>query len=156
VDWLRGLITVEAMAIMSLFGFYIRKVLIFNRMKAKPDVMRPEIMHGLGVSLVLKFPKMNEPEPTEEEETHVAGLNRRELRRLRTAQSEMIHVFGNNYKEEDTEVRMMQAEMIAFLIRQIRRKNRKVVTLTHHLARFTDDVQGLLGRGIDYDPNDRI
>ena len=60
----------------SLFGFYIRKVLIFNRMKAKPDVMRPEIMHGLGVSLVLKFPKMNEPEPTEEEETHVAGLNR--------------------------------------------------------------------------------
>ena len=30
----------------------------------------------------------------------------------------------------------MQAEMIAFLIRQIRRKNRKVVTLTHHLARL--------------------
>jgi len=156
VDWLRGLITVEAMAIMSLFGFYIRKVMLFNRMKAKPDVMRPEIMHGLGTSLVLKFPEMNERETTEEEETHIAGINRRELRRIRVAQAEMMHVFGNNYKEEDTEVRMMQAELIAFLIRQIRRKNRKVVTLTHHLARFTEDVQGLVGQGIDYDPNDRI
>lgn len=156
VDWLRGLITVEAMAIMSLFGFYIRKVLLFNRMKAKPDVMRPEIMHGLGCSLVLKFPAYDERETTEEEETHVAGLNRREIRRMRICQSEMSHVFGNNYKEEDGEVRMMQAELIAFLIRQIRRKNRKVITLTHHLARFTEDVQGLVGQGIDYDPNDRI
>jgi len=156
VDWLRGLITVESMAIMSLFGFYIRKVMLFNKMKAKPDVMRPEIMHGLGISLVLKFPEMNERETTEEEETHIAGLNRRELRRIRVAQAEMMHVFGNNYKEEDKEVRMMQAELIAFLIRQIRRKNRKVVTLTHHLARFTEDVQGLVGQGIDYDPNDRI
>jgi len=156
VDWLRGLITVEAMAIMSLFGFYIRKVLLFNKMKAKPDVMRPEIMHGLGCSLVLKFPAYDERETTEEEETHVAGLNRREIRRMRICQSEMSHVFGNTYKEEDGEVRMMQAELIAFLIRQIRRKNRKVITLTHHLARFTEDVQGLVGQGIDYDPNDRI
>ena len=60
----------------SLFGFYIRKVLLFNKMKAKPDVMRPEIMHGLGCSLVLKFPAYDERETTEEEETHVAGLNR--------------------------------------------------------------------------------
>ena len=101
---------------------------------------------------------------------------------MRICQSEMSHVFGNTYKEEDGEVspniisilpnvtklllvphiflliqvRMMQAELIAFLIRQIRRKNRKVITLTHHLARFTEDVQGLVGQGIDYDPNDRI
>lgn len=156
VDWLRGLITVEAMAIMSLFGFYIRKVLLFNRMKAKPDVMRPEIMHGLGCSLVLKFPAYDERETTEEEETHVAGLNRREIRRMRLCASEMAYVFGTTYKEEDSEVRMMQAELIAFLIRQIRRKNRKVITLTHHLARFTEDVQGLVGQGIDYDTNDRI
>ena len=50
--------------------------MLFNKMKAKPDVMRPEIMHGLGISLVLKFPEMNERETTEEEETHIAGLNR--------------------------------------------------------------------------------
>jgi len=150
VDWLRGLITVEAMAIMCLFGFYIRKVQIFNRGKFKPDVMRPEIMHGLGVSLVLKFPGPDE-ESTEEEETHRAGLNmaRDELRRLEML-SEMTHVFGNDWKEEDTQVRMMQAELIAFLIRQVKRKNRKVVTLTHHLARFTDDVQGLVSQGIEY------
>jgi len=150
VDWLRGLITVEAMAILCLFGFYIRKIQIFNRGKFKPDVMRPEIMHGLGVSLVLKFPRPEE-ESTEEEETHRAGLNlaRDELRRLEML-SEMTHVFGNDWKEEDTQVRMMQAELIAFLIRQIKRKNRKVVTLTHHLARFTDDVQGLVAQGIEF------
>jgi len=150
VDWLRGLITVEAMAVLCLFSFYIRKVQTFNRGRFKPDVMRPEIMHGLGVSLVLKFPRPDE-ETTEEEETHRAGLNmaRDELRRLEML-SEMTHVFGNDWKEEDTQVRMMQAELIAFLIRQIKRKNRKVVTLTHHLARYTDDVVGMVAQGIEY------
>ena len=37
VDWLRGLITVECMTIMSLFSYYIIKMREFNRMQMPPD-----------------------------------------------------------------------------------------------------------------------
>jgi len=152
VNWLRFLLTAESVALMTLIGFYIKQVTEFNQTKAMPDVIRPEIMHGLGISLDLKFPKSEEEVLAEGEDKHVAGLNRREIQRIRIEQSERMHIFGNTSKEEDDEVRLMEAEVIAFLIRQIRRKNRKVLTMTHHLARFTQDVQGIM----DNDPNDRI
>ena len=63
----------------TIVGFYIKRVIEFNQTKAMPDVMRPDIMHGMGISLVLKFPKLNENEEeviAEGEENHVAGLNR--------------------------------------------------------------------------------
>ena len=37
VDWLRGLITVECMTIMSLFSYYIIKMRQFNRLRMPPD-----------------------------------------------------------------------------------------------------------------------
>ena len=37
VDWLRGLITVECMIIMSLFSYYIIKMREFNRSRKLPD-----------------------------------------------------------------------------------------------------------------------
>ena len=51
---------------MALFGFYIRKIRIFNGMRAKPDVMRPEILHNLRKNLTLKFPEtpQHQYEPT--------------------------------------------------------------------------------------------
>ena len=37
VDWLRGLITVECMTIMSLYSYYIIKMREFNRLQMPPD-----------------------------------------------------------------------------------------------------------------------
>jgi len=149
VDWLRGLVTVECMAIMALFGFYIRKIRIFNGMRAKPDVMRPEILHNLRKNLTLKFPEtpQHQYEPTFPGETKLQ-------RAIRQAEGEMSHLFGNSYKEEDSSLRQMQAELIDFLGRQVMRKNRKIVTLTCHLAEFTKDYPVLID--IEFQTQDRI
>ena len=140
VDWLRGFVTIEAMGIMFLHIYYIRKILTFNKEKFKPDVMRPEIMYGLGASMFLKFPRL-----PGESEMHRAGRNREEIRYLRMMHA-MMYLFGDSWKEEDDNVRVMQAEMISFLITQIRRKNRKIVNLYSLLAEFTPDVEGDLER----------
>ena len=62
-------------------------------------------------------------------------------RAIRQAEGEMSHLFGNSYKEEDSSLRQMQAELIDFLGRQVMRKNRKIVTLTCHLAGSLIDLQ---------------
>lgn len=146
VDWLRGLITLECLANITFFFYYIARVKNFNQEEPFPDCMVPEIMDAIGTGLVLKFPREDEPECLPEEETHLAGYSEAHIRRLCDRQA---YIFGRTWKEEDKYVRIMQAEMISFFVTQLKRKNRKIVTLAAHLARFTDDVQGLVGRPIE-------
>ena len=146
VDWLRGLITLEAMSIFCVFIYYIHYIHVYNKEKPFPDCMRPEYMDALGTNLVLKFPKQDDPPCPPEEERHVAGMNEQTLGRL---EHRNAFVFGRTWREEDKYVRILQAELISFFITQIKRKNRKIQTLSSHLARFTNDFSFLREIGLE-------
>ena len=93
--------------------------------------MRESYMRALGSNLVLRFdelknPLINDLDGTPEE---IAQAERRETEAfynnsIVAAQREDPH--GQN-------VYMLQAELIRFLIRQIKRKNKKVVVLTQYI-----------------------
>lgn len=131
VNWIRGLITIECMIIMSLFSYYIIKMREFNRLQMPPDVMRESYMRALRDNLVLKLddeqPVMRSTERTPEE---VAERDRREAEAFENHPI-IVAQRGNPH---DQNIRMLQAELIRFLIRQIKRKNKKLVALSQQIA----------------------
>lgn len=131
VDWLRGLITVECMTIMSLFSYYIIKMREFNRSQMPPDVLRDSYMRALRDNLVLRF---------DEQRPIVMNTNRTidemgdASRREEEAYQRNAIIIAQNEDLQGQNIRLLQAELIRFLIRQIKRKNKKVVALTQQLA----------------------
>jgi len=131
VDWLRGLITVECMTIMCLFSYYIIKMREFNRLRMPPDVLRESYMRALRNNLVLRFDEqrpivMNTNRTTQE----VTDANKRE----EEAYQNHPIILAQNDDAQSKNIRTLQAELIRFLIRQIKRKNKKLVALTQQIA----------------------
>merc|ERR1719350_2788281 len=134
VDWLLGLITVECMTIMSLFSYYIIKMREFNRLQLPPDVLRDTYMRALRDNLVLRFDEqrpiiMSTNRTTEE----VMEANRRE----EDAYQNNAIIVAQTGDLEGQNIRLLQAELIRFLIRQVKRKNKKLVALTQQIADHT-------------------
>lgn len=55
VDWIRSVITIEALLVVTLYIYYIHRVYLFNKAKKKPDIMRDDVMRKLKVNLALVF-----------------------------------------------------------------------------------------------------
>ena len=93
--------------------------------------MRESYMRALRDNLVLKFddeqPVMRSTERTPEE---VAERDRREAEAFENHPI-IVAQRGNPH---DQNIRMLQAELIRFLIRQIKRKNKKLVALSQQIA----------------------
>merc|ERR1719189_3008645 len=131
VDWLRGLITVECMTIMSLFSYYIIKMREFNRMQMPPDVLRDTYMRALRDNLVLRFDE-NRPIIRNSNQTS-QEIEEANVREEDAYQNHEI-IVAQRGELQGQNIRLLQAELIRFLIRQIKRKNKKLVALIQQIA----------------------
>lgn len=131
VDWLRGLITVEGMTIMSLFSYYIIKMREFNRLQMPPDVLRDTYMRALRDNLVLRF---DDQRPITMNTNRTVDEVGEASRREEEAYQNHAIMVSQRGDLQGQNIRLLQAELIRFLIRQIKRKNKKVVALTQQLA----------------------
>ena len=93
--------------------------------------MRESYMRALRDNLVLRFddeqPVMRSTERTLEE------VEERDRREGEAFQNHPI-IVAQRGNPRDQNIRMLQAELIRFLIRQIKRKNKKLVALIQQIA----------------------
>ena len=90
-------------------------------------------MRALGSNLVLRFNEDEDPmiaiDRTAEE---ILARDQREAQAYHNHPT--VVACRREGIEEDQNVRMLQAELIRFLIRQIKRKNKKIVALNQTIA----------------------
>ena len=94
-------------------------------------VLRESYMRALRNNLVLRFDEqrpiiMNTNRTTQE----VSDANKRE----EEAYQNHPIILAQNDDSQSKNIRTLQAELIRFLIRQIKRKNKKLVALTQQIA----------------------
>lgn len=104
IDFLRGIITVECIAVAFMWLYYSRQVLAFNKAENRPDYMRVDLMREWLVDL-------GGVEEEEEEEKH---LKTRVIRLL---------------PEERDNIIEKHAELIRYMIAHTDKQNKKILEL---------------------------
>ena len=94
-------------------------------------VLRDTYMRALRNNLVLRF---DEQRPIIMNSNRTAvEVNEANKREEEAYQNNSI-VLAQNDESQSKNIRLLQAELIRFLIRQIKRKNKKLVALTQQIA----------------------
>lgn len=106
VDYLRGLITLECLVIMSLLFYYIMNVREFHAQQFPPDVLREDLMNKM--------------------------LNNRQQSSSSSSSSSSV-VIDENPKLIRDQVMEKQAELIRYLQSHARKLNQKILSLTQQL-----------------------
>ena len=106
-------------------------MLLINNHLLVFSVLRESYMRALRNNLVLRF---DEQRPiimnTNRTSQEVIDANKRE----ETAYLNNPIILAQNDDSQSKNIRVLQAELIRFLIRQIKRKNKKLVALTQQIA----------------------
>merc|ERR1712179_403550 len=138
VDWIRGLITIECIAIICLITFYIRKVCKFNRQKMPPDVMCDSYMERLRANLAwewdssIKKDKSGENTPEDVKEWD---------RKVKESLTKHQQIVSQKINLPNQYISILQAGLINFLIQQIRQKNKKLVSLIQQISELANIVE---------------
>ena len=138
VDWIRGLITIECMIIICLLAYYVRRIRKFNQLKMPPDVMRESYMENLRTSLAWDWNAGNkngssgEKTPEEVKEWD---------KKVKEAVKKHEQVISQKLNPRNQHVHILQAELIRFLIQQIKHKNKKLVNLIQQVSDISNIVE---------------
>ena len=138
VDWIRGLITIECMTIICLLAYYIRKINKFNHLKMPPDVMSESYMETLRANLAWEW------DPSSKNE-NISDRTPEEVkewdRMVKEALKKHQQAVELKLSPQNQRVHILQAELINFLIQQIKQKNKKLVNLIQQVSDISSIVE---------------
>ena len=138
VDWIRGLITIECMTIICLLAYYIRKINKFNHLKMPPDVMSESYMETLRANLAWEW------DPSSKNE-NISDRTPEEVkewdRMVKEALKKHQQAVELKLSPRNQRVHILQAELINFLIQQIKQKNKKLVNLIQQVSDISSIVE---------------
>ena len=138
VDWIRGLITIECMTIICLLAYYIRKINKFNHLKMPPDVMRESYMETLRANLAWEWdPKSKNENISDNTPEEVQEWDRKVKEALKKHQQAV----ELKLSPQNQHVHILQAELINFLVQQIKQKNKKLVNLIQQVSDMSSIVE---------------
>ena len=144
VDWIRGLITIECMIIICLLAYYIRKIRKFNQLKMPPDVMCESYMENLRANLAWEMdPKNKNQNSGDKTPEEVKEWDRK----VKEALNKHQQIVAKKLNPRNQHVHILQAELINFLIQQIKHKNKKLVNLIQQVSDISNIVECNVGNG---------